>query len=929
MTQPPNCPKCGATVPPDSPGGVCPRCVLELGWAAVSEGNVASAGQDPGPTSGPTSGFVPPEPGEIARHFPQLEILELLGRGGMGAVYKARQKALDRIVAVKVLPPEVGRDASFAERFTREARALARLGHPNIVAIHDVGQTGEFYYFVMEFVDGANLRSLMQAGSLTPAEALAIVPQVCEALQYAHDEGIVHRDIKPENILIDKKGRVKIADFGLAKLVAAAASQAQLTGTYQVMGTFHYMAPEQFERPQEVDHRADIYSLGVVLYELLTRELPIGRFSLPSQKVQVDVRLDDVVLRALEKDPPRRYQHASDVKTDVDTIVRSQRPIPPVVLPPPPAASPATPDRTLSVPISVPHLWGGLAEGHGVLRFDGEELLVEFDMRDSTFKLRVGSHHAALPLGDVLAMTFLPGWWSHSLKLQASRFQALARLPGCDRGQLVFSIGRADRRFAEKIAAAVTARQAGDSWNAALAKAESLTESPAPGEREVQVNQAEAASPAPVAPVVAGGIMVVAALVLLALAFGAYISDRGPGMHKYLWVGIGLFIGGSASVWAGVKSLRTWVNERKSHAKPGGIASRREQAQRLMAWPALGLMLAGVIDLIALLVVVAIVGYLVWGFGPPPNMTWACATAIIVARLACAPLQLIAALGMMQLEKRRLAMLASLVALIPASPAWLVGLPMGLWALVVLRRESMQDAFDARATEILPSRPWAGMVMFFTGWLAALGFVAWTYATLPGSFATSNRPDRWVSHSQGQPRLTEEFVQRLELRPQQVQAVNDLLESAYQDYRKLEVAQARLGAGRIRPTYIDTPAQANVTGKVDLEIGPFPTRLALLETRTRKQIDLVLDERQRGLARQCDLFSDLFFAGRGRVRVKIIASARPWEPSKGKEGPAVPIQPNYTREVDRDTWFSGTSSSVSGPRLPLNLQAYWNQVTPE
>ena len=265
-------------------------------------------------------GFTPPKPHQLAQHFPQLEILNLVGHGGMGAVYKARQRGLDRMVALKILPPEVGQDPAFAERFSREARALARLSHPNIVVIHDSGNAGGLYYLLMEYVDGVNLREAIQTKELTPAEALAIVPQICEALQYAHDEGVVHRDIKPENILLDKKGRVKIADFGLARLLGQAPDNFTLTGTHQVMGTPRYMAPEQMEGSHEVDHRADIYSLGVVFYEMLTGELPLGRFDAPSRKVQLDVRVDDVVLRTLEKDPLRRYQHASELKTDVEAI---------------------------------------------------------------------------------------------------------------------------------------------------------------------------------------------------------------------------------------------------------------------------------------------------------------------------------------------------------------------------------------------------------------------------------------------------------------------------------------------------------------------------------------------------------------------------------------------------------------------------------
>ncbi len=334
MSQANRCPQCGQEMPPDAPAGLCPKCLLAMGFesrsgtdptgdGASAASHAQTAGDNPPPTTPyprASGGFVAPQPAELAPGFPQLEILELLGQGGMGAVYKARQPALDRLVALKILPPDVGQDPTFAERFTREARALARLSHPNIVTVHDFGQADGLYYFLMEYVDGANLRELLAAGKLAPNEALAIVPQICEALQYAHDEGVVHRDIKPENILLDRKGRVKIADFGLAKLLGRPEASGMLTGSRQVMGTPHYMAPEQIEQPQEVDHRADIYSLGVVFYEMLTGELPLGRFAPPSSKVQIDVRLDEVVLRALEKEPERRYQHASEVKTDVERV---------------------------------------------------------------------------------------------------------------------------------------------------------------------------------------------------------------------------------------------------------------------------------------------------------------------------------------------------------------------------------------------------------------------------------------------------------------------------------------------------------------------------------------------------------------------------------------------------------------------------------
>ncbi|MBW8038725.1 MAG: serine/threonine protein kinase [Planctomycetes bacterium] len=335
MAEERQCNECGGKLPADAPEGMCPQCLMKLGLpsGAGAEKKDLSDDQNAIPTSAtPPGRFVPPEPAELAKQFPQLEILELLGQGGMGAVYKARQKQLDRVVALKILPPEVGQTEAFAERFTREARSMAKLNHPRIVSVFDFGQTEDgLCYFIMEFVDGTDLRHVIQTGELGTDEALAIVPQVCEALQYAHEEGIVHRDIKPENILLDKKGRVKIADFGLAKLLDKPATAYTLTQIGQRMGTPHYMAPEQIEHPGQVDHRADIYSLGVVFYEMLTGQLPIGRFAPPSTKVQVDVRLDRVVLKTLEYEPERRYQHASEVKTDVEQISSGPEPPRPAV----------------------------------------------------------------------------------------------------------------------------------------------------------------------------------------------------------------------------------------------------------------------------------------------------------------------------------------------------------------------------------------------------------------------------------------------------------------------------------------------------------------------------------------------------------------------------------------------------------------------
>lgn len=305
----PTCPKCGLPLPVDAPKGLCPRCLAAMNFATET----ALSGADALAAQPPLT------PAELAPHFPQLEIIECLGRGGMGVVYRARQKSLNRFVALKLLAPERAKDPSFAERFAKEAQALAALNHPHIVGVYDFGQAGGFYFLLMEFVDGVNLRQAMRAGRFTPEQALVIVPPVCEALQYAHEHGIVHRDIKPENLLLDKDGRVKIADFGIAKMLHVEGAEVGFTDS-QPAGTPQYMAPEQ-KAHRRTDHRADIYSLGVVLYELLTGELPADKLQPPSRKVQIDVRLDEIVLRALETKPELRYATAAEFRTQIETVV--------------------------------------------------------------------------------------------------------------------------------------------------------------------------------------------------------------------------------------------------------------------------------------------------------------------------------------------------------------------------------------------------------------------------------------------------------------------------------------------------------------------------------------------------------------------------------------------------------------------------------
>lgn len=211
-----SCPKCGKPLGPDAPAGLCPSCLLAVNLEPPADESVPKG---PHGTVILTENQPPPSPEDLAQHFPQLEILRCLGQGGMGAVYLARQKSLNRLVALKILLPSRAAALDFAERFSREAQALARLNHPNIVTVHDFGQAGGQFYLLMEYVEGANLRELLNSTRFSPQEALALIPPICEALQYAHDQGIVHRDIKPENLLLDHQGRVKIADFGIARIL--------------------------------------------------------------------------------------------------------------------------------------------------------------------------------------------------------------------------------------------------------------------------------------------------------------------------------------------------------------------------------------------------------------------------------------------------------------------------------------------------------------------------------------------------------------------------------------------------------------------------------------------------------------------------------------------------------------------------------------
>ncbi|MCX6851768.1 MAG: protein kinase [Verrucomicrobia bacterium] len=305
----------------------------------------------PPKTTGGGWRWEPPTPAELQEILPQYEVHMLVGRGGMGAVYKGLQLSLDRAVAIKLLPPAIERqDLAFAERFKNEARLMGRMNHPAIVSVYDFGRTSDGQlYFVMEYVDGTDVqRMIAREGKLPPEHALAITAHLCDALGYAHKQGIVHRDIKPSNVLIDIEGRVKVADFGLAKL-SDKTQNSGLTQTGMTMGTPDYVAPEALTLGSDVDGRADIYAVGVMLYQMLTGDIPRGMFKMPSQKFQsIDPRFDAIIRRALEHDREERYQSSHELRQALDIILTTPRAVSgqesSAVLPKQP---PQTPGRTV------------------------------------------------------------------------------------------------------------------------------------------------------------------------------------------------------------------------------------------------------------------------------------------------------------------------------------------------------------------------------------------------------------------------------------------------------------------------------------------------------------------------------------------------------------------------------------------------------
>ncbi len=276
-------------------------------------------------------------PGGQELKIPGFELFEVIGKGGMGKVYRARQQSLDRVVAIKVLNEDLAKHKSFIKRFEKETASLAAMSHPNISAIIDRGNVGGIYYFVMEYIDGPSMRQQINRGHMELAECLDLFTTLCKAVAHAHQRGVIHRDLKPENVLFTTDGVLKVVDFGLANILDPE-RRWEMTRTKVSMGTVNYMAPEQRRDAKHVDHLADVYSLGVMLYELLAGELPLGRFEPPSKfRSEVDPRLDRLVLKMLDFEPERRPQKLELV---VATLASLGQPAPKAEQAPPEPAQP-------------------------------------------------------------------------------------------------------------------------------------------------------------------------------------------------------------------------------------------------------------------------------------------------------------------------------------------------------------------------------------------------------------------------------------------------------------------------------------------------------------------------------------------------------------------------------------------------------------
>ncbi len=269
----------------------------------------------------PQIGFIAPEVADLAPFFPGYEIEGLIATGGMGAVYGAVQKSLDRTVAIKILPTELSKDAAFCAGFEAEAKAMARLNHPNLIGVYDFGAVNGMLFIIMEFVPGQSIYHSAYGIAIDPQEVIRLVTGVCDGLAHAHDHGIIHRDIKPSNILLDLNAQPKIGDFGLARPIERKIEEGE-----EIFGTPHYTAPEVVDAPHSVDYRADIFSVGVLLHELLTGKLPADDPRPASVISRCSPRFDAIIRRATQPLAAARYASAKELAADLRAIQASITP---------------------------------------------------------------------------------------------------------------------------------------------------------------------------------------------------------------------------------------------------------------------------------------------------------------------------------------------------------------------------------------------------------------------------------------------------------------------------------------------------------------------------------------------------------------------------------------------------------------------------
>lgn len=293
------CPTCGSEIPAAAPDGLCPKCLMRS--AKPDSGSAGSGG----------GRFEAPPAAELQQLLSGYDVCELIGQGGMGAVYKGRHGGLDRDVAIKVLQRGAGGAEDFEQRFIQEGRAMAKLAeHPGIVSVFDSGEAGEFLFIVMELVEGKNLAGLMAANELSAAESLKMMPKICDAIAEMHAQGIIHRDLTPANILVTPEGEPKVADFGLARIDAP--DSVALTGPNARLGTPGYAAPETIAGAT-ADHRADVFALGFLFYEMLAGRQPLGSWTkLSNIDPALSPKLDGVLAKAMLEDPAARQQSVTE-----------------------------------------------------------------------------------------------------------------------------------------------------------------------------------------------------------------------------------------------------------------------------------------------------------------------------------------------------------------------------------------------------------------------------------------------------------------------------------------------------------------------------------------------------------------------------------------------------------------------------------------